>query len=165
MASFRFETYENVFVNHTLSKVNWTQAAQWAFLRNLDKRDWTIASVKQLDDNKIEIVKRRDFNKSLMYKLGLDQQNIYERVIIDRTDKSVALDRLDINWLKDEPFLAKRDLFLPSKRGGETSMDFVRHLFWVHKMSKMCEVMCSHFCAWSYRRSFRSKEIVNPWKQ
>ena len=119
MASFRFETYENAIIKHTLSRVHWTQAAQWAFHRNVDKKDWTIASVRQLDENRIEIVKRRDFNKSICYKMGWDQQNVFERVIIDRSDKSVAVDRLDINWLRDEPFLAKRDLFFPSKHGGE----------------------------------------------
>ncbi len=70
MASFRFETYENIVTKHSLSKVNWTQAAQWAFLNHLNKRDWTIASTRQIDANTVEIVKRRDVNKSLFYKLG-----------------------------------------------------------------------------------------------
>ena len=60
MASFRFETYENVMAKHTLKKVHWTQVAQYAFGQNLDKRDWTIASVKQIGDDKLEIIKRKD---------------------------------------------------------------------------------------------------------
>ncbi len=125
MFSFRFETYENLVTKHTLSKVHWTQAAQWAFFARLDKRDWSIASVKQVDADTVEIIKRHDVNKSLCYKLGSDQQDVYERVIVNRKDQSVAIDRLDINWLNDGPFLGRRDLFYPSARGGENSIDYV----------------------------------------
>ena len=160
MASFRFETYENVLTKHTLSKVNWTQAAQWAFFGNLNKKDWTIVSVKQTEANTLEILKRRDVNKSLCYKFGFDQQNVYERVIINRDDQTVAIDRLDVNWLDKTPFMGRRDLFMPSKVPG--SVDFVRHNFWIHKLTKACEQMQSHFSAWSYRRAFRNKETINP---
>ena len=155
MASFRFETYENVITKLTLSKVNWTKAAHWAFLANTDKRDWTIASIRMVGDDKVEIVKRRDQNKGLCYKLGFDQHGVYERVIIDRSDKTVAVDRLDVNWLNDGPFLGRRDLFMPSKRA-DNSIDFIRHNFWVHKLTKVSEQMFSHYSAWSYRRAFRN---------
>ena len=60
MASFRFETYENVIAKHTLSKTTWSQAAQFAFAQNLNKRDYTIARVRQIDADTVEIIKRRD---------------------------------------------------------------------------------------------------------
>ena len=72
MSSFRFETFENVVTKHTLGKVSFTQAAQWAFLANLQKKDWTIQSVRMIDSDTVEVIKRRDANKSLMYKLGFD---------------------------------------------------------------------------------------------
>ena len=160
MASFRFETYENVVTKHTLPKVHWSQAALWAFKAHSTKRNWTIASVKQLDSNTVEIVKRRDVNKNICYKTGFDQHNVYERVVINRADKSVAVDRLDINWLNDKPFLGQRDLFYPSSRGGDHAVDFVRHNFWIHKLTKTCEQMGSHFSAWSYRYAFHNTEAV-----
>ena len=161
MFTFRFETYENVITKHTLPKVHWTQAAQWAFLDKTDKRDWSIARVKQLDKDTVEIIKRRDVNKSLCYKLGFDQQGVYERVIVNRKDQSVAIDRMDINWLTDGPFLGMRDLFYPSTRGGEGASDFVRHHYWLHKLCKPCAQMGSHFSAWSFKRAFRSKDTVS----
>ena len=157
--SFRFETYENVIAKHTLSKTTWSQVAQYAFNQNLSKRDYTLAGIRMIDEDTIEIIKRRDQNKSICYKMGYDQKGWYERVIINRKDQTVAIDRLDVNWLNDEPFLGQRDLFMPSKRA-HGSIDFVRHLFWIHKATKMCEIMGSHWSAWSYRRAFRNNEDI-----
>ena len=165
MASFRFETYENVLSKHTISKANWTQAAQWAFFNHTDKKDWTVASIRMIDADTVEIVKRRDVNKSICYKFGFDQQGVYERVIVNRADQTVAVDRMDINWLDDAPFLGTRDLFMPSKRGAEGSLDFIRHNFWLHKLCKIQAVMVSNFSAWSYGRAFRSKETIRPWSK
>ena len=117
-----------------------------------------------LDENTLELVKRRDQNKGLCYKLGFDQQGVYERVVINRADQTVAVDRIDINWLNDTPFMGRRDLFMPSKRT-EGSTDFIRHNFWLFKLCKFSEVMISHYSAWSYRYQFRNKETVKPWKQ
>ena len=161
MASFRFETYENVIAKHTLSKASWTQAAQFAFNQNLNKRDYTIANVRQIDADTVEIIKRHDQNKSICYKMGWDQKGWYERVTINRKDHTVAIDRMDINWLNDEPFLGQRDLFMPSKRH-EGSLDFVRHMFWIHKATKMCEMMSSHFSSMWYRRAIRASEDIKP---
>jgi hypothetical protein len=70
--SFRFEYFENVTTKHALSKVNWTQAAQWAWNDHLNHKDWSVARVRQLDNDTIEVIKRRDVNKNLLYKLGLE---------------------------------------------------------------------------------------------
>ena len=43
--SFRFETYENVVIKHTLPKTNWVQAARLAFSQHFGQDDWTVASV------------------------------------------------------------------------------------------------------------------------
>ena len=161
MESFRFETYEHVIAKHTLSKVSWSQAAQWAFNNKLNKNDWNIVDVKMVDADTVEIIKRRDQNKSLCYKMGLDQKGWFERVTINRKDNTVAVDRLDINWLEDKPFVGNRDLFMPSKRA-DGSLDFVRHAYWIHKACKMGEIMCSHWSAFMFRRSFRNQEVIKP---
>ena len=157
MTSFRFETYENVITKHTLSKVNWTQAARWAFSDHFNQKDWTVARVRVIDNDSVEIIKRRDCNKSLIYKMGGDQQGVYQRVVINRNDQTVAVDRFNINWKTDAPFMARRDLFMPAKRldGG---IDFIRHEFWLHKLLKMQSQMFSNLSAWSYRRAFRKQE-------
>ena len=74
LGGFRFETYENVISKHHLKKCSWSQAAQWAFLNgtnNLGKV--SIASVKMIDADTVEIIKRTDQNKGMMYKMGMDQ--------------------------------------------------------------------------------------------
>ena len=58
--TFRFEYYENVVTKHHLKKIDWRQAATWAFYNKLSSSDTTIASIKQLDDDTVEIVKRVD---------------------------------------------------------------------------------------------------------
>lgn len=72
MVSFRFEYYENVITKHDLKNVTWTQAAKSCFNNNLDNNDVTIASAKMLDNDTIEIIKRKDQNKGWLYKLGFD---------------------------------------------------------------------------------------------
>ena len=164
MASFRFETQENVITKHTLNKLNWTQAAQWAAMANTDSKHWTLASVRQPDANTLVIVKRKDINKSLCYKMGFDQHDVYERVTINRGDHTVTRDRMDINWLDDAPFIGKRDLFMPSKRH-EGNIDFVRQHYWLMKWNKPCEVIQSNFAAWNYRRLIKKQEGVKERKQ
>ena len=72
MSGFRFETYENVVVKHTLNKVHWTQAARYAFKNHFSQDQWTVARVRNIDENTIEIIKRKDQNKSICYKWGFD---------------------------------------------------------------------------------------------
>lgn len=105
MISFRFEYFENVTTKHALKNVDWTQAAQWAWADHLNHKDWTVARVRMLDADTLEVIKRRDANKSLLYKLGWEQTGLYQRVIINRKEQSVAVDRLDIHWLEDEPYM------------------------------------------------------------
>ena len=67
----------------------------------------TIASVKMIDDNTVEIVKRnppagflkRNF-RHLNYRMGRDSLAEYERVTINRLENTVSVDRMDKNfWL------------------------------------------------------------------
>lgn len=68
MFAFRFETYENVVTKHHLgSGFNLTQSAKWAFLNGQNDSKVTICSVKQIDNDTVEIVKRRDTNLGLMF--------------------------------------------------------------------------------------------------
>ena len=114
---FRFELYENVISKHNLKNTDWRQAARWAFNQNLNSDSWTICSVKQLDDDTVEIVKRNAYPKrSWFYTWGCDNKNLYQRVIINRADCSVAVDRLDENYYIETPFLAQRDLFYVEKK-------------------------------------------------
>ena len=68
---FRFEYYENVISKHHLKGVDWRQAARKSFTDKLDNK-LTICSVKQLDENTVEIIKRKDCKESFFYKYGLD---------------------------------------------------------------------------------------------
>lgn len=70
MTSFRFETYENIITKHHLKRVEWSTAAKWAFCNELGKDDVTVASVRMLDEDTVEIIKRRDQNKGLFYRIG-----------------------------------------------------------------------------------------------
>ena len=135
--SFRFETYENVVTKHHLGQsVNWTQAARWAFMNGASDRDVHITSVKQVGPDTVEILKRRDMNKGFFFRyFGMDQTDLYERVIVNRKDQTVAVDRIDCNWSHEKPFLAQRDLFYPETRPGcEEQLAFVRHAFWLFKL-------------------------------
>ena len=84
--AFRFEYYENVINKHHLNKVDWRKAALNQFHNMLDKADVTIASVKMIDEDTIEIVKRIDQNRSYKFNIGGDQLGLYERVYINRKD-------------------------------------------------------------------------------
>ena len=81
----------------------------------------------------VEIIKRKDQNKTFLFNSGFgDQKELYERVIINRKDNTVAVDRLDANWWIPEPFLAQRDLFYPEGDSGKLA--FIRHNYWLHKL-------------------------------
>ena len=61
MNSFRFETYENVVTKHHLGiGLNWAAGARYAFLNKLNDANTTVVSVKQIDADTVEIVKRHD---------------------------------------------------------------------------------------------------------
>ena len=85
----------------------------------------TVASIRQIDADTIEIIKRKDQNKTLLFKMGFDQRGLYERVIINRKEKSTAVDRMDANWWFKEPFLGRRDLIFPDKKFDGKQLAFV----------------------------------------
>ena len=161
---FRFEAYENVISKHNLKNKDWRQAARWAFNDKLDSSSWTICSVKQLDENTVEIIKRNERpSKSWFYTWGADNTNCYQRVIINRNDCSVALDRLDENYYIDGPFLSQRDLFYVEKKdisemkAGNVrfpNLSFIRHNFWMAKMNGPWARFTSNFAAMSYGSAF-----------
>ena len=155
----RFDYFENVISKHHLKKCSWTQAAQWGFLNhtnNLGK--YSIARVKQIDADTVEIIKRKDQNKTFLFNTGIfDQKEIYERVIINRKDNTVAVDRLDANWWIPEPFLAQRDLFYPEGDSGKLA--FIRHNYWLHKVQKVNCVLWSNLSASSYASAFKKVQV------
>lgn len=160
MSSFRFEYYENVITKHNIKNAHWTQVAKYAFLNQLHNSDVTVAAVRQIDEDTIEIIKRKDFNKSFLFKMGFDQRGIFERVTINRKDQSTAIDRMDINWWIAEPFIGRRDLFYPDPKYEGKQLAFVRHNFWLHKFLKFEVQALSNFSAFSYKRAIRSQEKV-----
>ena len=165
---FRFEYYENVISKHHLKKVDWRQGAVASFMSGLDKKYVSVASVRQVDEDTVEIIKRRDAKPSLLYKLGFDQFGVFERVTINRKDFSVSVDRIDRNWRIPEPFLGQRDLFYVDKQDVEALQEgsakglrltFVRHNFWLNKLLKCPTVTLSNFSAWSYKKAFLKETI------
>ena len=59
--SFRFEMNENLVTKHHMGKaIDWEKSAKWAALNDCKNKDVTICSVKQIDADTVEIVKRRD---------------------------------------------------------------------------------------------------------
>ena len=69
---FRFEYYENVISKHHLKNVDWRQCALWGWNNNLSCGNTTIASVRQIDANTVEIIKRKDMNRGMFYNMGFD---------------------------------------------------------------------------------------------
>ena len=68
-------------------------------MNSLNSSDTTICCIRQLDADTIEIVKRKDMNLGMFYRyFGSTQKGLYERVTINRKDKSTAIDRMDGNW-------------------------------------------------------------------
>ena len=58
-----------------------------------------MCSIKQLDADTVEIIKRRDQNLGFSFRyLNMDQKGLYERVTINRKEKTTAVDRMDANW-------------------------------------------------------------------
>ena len=140
--------------------MDWSAAARWAFKSKLADAKTTICSVRQLDADTIEIVKRRDQNLGMGFRwLGADQQGLYERVTINRKEKTTAIDRMDANWWQPKPFIGRRDLFYQEVRGDETNpeqMAFVRHDFWMFKLNKFGAQLWSNYDAWSYKSNFKA---------
>lgn len=69
MVSFRFEYFENLVTKHHLSAgLQWEQAAKWAVANKNKDSNTLVCSVKQLDADTVEIVKRTDQNLGLLYR-------------------------------------------------------------------------------------------------
>ena len=96
--------------------------------------------------------------------MGLDQQGVYERVVINRESKTVAIDRFDINWRHDGPFVGLRDFFMPAVRS-EGGLDFIRHHYWLFKLGKPCAQTQSHWAAWCYKRALKRQKADGEKKQ
>lgn len=151
-ASFRFEHYENLISKHHLKGCDWKQSAHFAFLDKLNRPEWTIARVQPIGEDQVEIIKRRDCNKSMLFKLGFDQHNIYQRVVINRKDETTSVDRFDMNWHKDQPFVGRRDLFYKEDDG---RFAFVRTDVWSFKGFNPELKLASIYHAWTYKKAFK----------
>lgn len=93
---------------------------------------------------------------------GFDQKALYERVTINRAEKTVAIDRIDANWFFDEPFMGRRDLFyLEQRENSPQQLTFVRHDFWRNSLVKLPAQIYSQFSAMSYARAFKSAQRSN----
>ena len=87
---------------------------------------------------------------------------MYERVIINRKERTTCVDRIDENPWMDEPFLGRRDLFYVEQReGGPERLTFVRHDFWRHTLAKFPAQLWSNFSAMSYKSAFKSSQRTN----
>ena len=158
MVSFRFELNENLVTKHHLgSGLAWESAAKWAMLHQNNASDVTVCSVKQIDADTVEIVRRKDTNFGVFYRwFGSDQQGLYERVTINRRNRQTAVDRIDGNFWAEHPFMGRRDLFyMEARNGGDEKLTFVRHDFWVPKLSSFGLQLYTNVDAMLYKRSFK----------
>ena len=124
-----------------------------------------------LDNDTVEIVKRNEYPKrSWLYTWGADNKNLYERVILNRSECSVAIDRLDSNYYVEDskPFLAQRDHFYIEKdnmakiAAGDVrfpELSFIRYNFWLPKLSGPMTKFYSNFAAMSYKSAFNTESI------
>ena len=89
---------------------------------------------------------------------GIDQKGVYERVTVNRKERTTAIDRMDANWWQTGAFIGRRDLFYPETRGetGPELTAFVRHDFWLFKLKKFGAQAFSNWDAMSYKRAFKS---------
>ena len=170
---FRFEYYENVISKHHLKAISWKQCAEWSLTNTNYKTGvvfgsgaMTIASVRNIDEDTVEIIKRRDdSSRPWFYKWGADKLGLYERVIINRKECTVAVDRMDENYRIKGAFLGRRDYFyveqadkeaILNMAGKQERLAFVRHDFWLHKMWKLPTVLASNFSAPRYKSAFKT---------
>ena len=144
----------------------WQQAAVWAWHEHMDKADTTIVSVRQLDKDTIEIMKRLgDKKPGLMQRMwGTDEKGLFQRVTINRRTGTVDIDRMDNNFWAQSPFVGMRDHFYIEDRGGSNShngqLTFVRHWSWYPTLFKFGAQLRSRYTAYSYNRAFASTSQV-----
>ena len=63
--------------------------------------------------NELVILKRREKKEPWGFNLGCDYEDVFERVVINREDKTVAIETFNRNKWYKEPFVARRDFFTP----------------------------------------------------
>jgi len=82
-------------------------------------------------------------------------------VTINRREKQVDIDRLDMNWWDESPFIGRRDHFYVEERGGTNShngeLTFVRHDMWLFTLLKPFVQNWSFLSAMSYKRAFAAQ--------
>ncbi len=107
------------------------------------RADQDVVWVSNLNPDELVLVRRvKDpfVKPRFYYRLGRAHKGVYERVIVNRRNKSVAIDYMDTSFYFPQPYVAKRDLFYEgespfSAPAAPTSgLNFVRHLFWVNKL-------------------------------
>lgn len=75
---FRFEYFENVISKHHLNNINWQAAAGQSVTNMKFKTGWfgsgqmTICNVRMVDEDTLEIIKRRNNKIPMFFKCGID---------------------------------------------------------------------------------------------
>ena len=73
MSGARFEAFENVITKQEVSsKVNFNQIAYSSYKSKLGKKNVSLVSIKQIDKDTIQILKRVEKKRSFLYSLGFD---------------------------------------------------------------------------------------------
>lgn len=161
--SFRFELHENIATKHHLGQdVHWSQAAMWAFKNAThDKKNMTVCSVKQLDADTVEIIRRADVKPNMRYsKLGWAQSGFYERVTVNRREHTTRIDDMNRDTWQEQPYIGMSDLFYVEQRSAPSShngsLTFVRHHYWSFFAKKFFQQSWSSFSARSYKKAFKA---------
>ena len=75
---FRFEYFENVIAKHHLNNVSWKSAAEQSAVNKKYKTgmfssgEMTICNVRMVDNDIVEIIKRRNQKTPMFFKWGVD---------------------------------------------------------------------------------------------
>ena len=150
MQSIRVETHENVISKNLIKGVSWEQSALASFKSNADKSNWRLYSIKQTGPDTVEVIRRRNFKIGFFDRMGLTStQNVYQRVTIDRKERTTAVDHFNLNYFYKEPFVARRDLFLEQD---EHALAYVRHDIWLFKLFKLQSRIGSSFQTWAFKK-------------
>ena len=144
---FHFETHEHVVLKARLRSASYAKAAAHA-LQAPAHADQDIVWASQPSPDELVIVRRAKdpFSKPYFYhRFGRPHHGVYERVVVNRKTKSVAVDTMDTSFYFPEPYVATRDLFYEGDSpltpgagegaGAGTGMNFVRQMYWVCKPS------------------------------
>ena len=95
---FRFEYYQNFVTKHHMGnsdKLTWEQAANYAYQKDLNGKA-TICRIEQISPDEVAIIKRYDRKVGRLFtSFNLVSKQHYERVILNRAKKTVAIDRID----------------------------------------------------------------------